>query len=76
MTTLMNLKKIVAQNQRLVADWNSKHQPGTRVKFRDDNGLETETTTRSEAQMLGGHSAVIWLEGVSGAYKLDRVTPL
>ncbi|HAR44668.1 MAG TPA: hypothetical protein DCS05_00440 [Nitrospiraceae bacterium] len=32
------------------------------------------TTTRSEAQILSGHSAVIWLVGVSGCYLLDRVT--
>ena len=33
-----------------------------------------ETVTRSEAQILSGHSAVIWLAGVSGCYLLDRVT--
>jgi hypothetical protein len=35
-----------------------------------------ETTTRSEAQILSGHSAVIWMENVSGCYLLDRVTPV
>ncbi len=30
---------------------------------------------RSDAQVLSGHSAVIWLENVSGCYLLDRVTP-
>ncbi len=29
--------------------------------------------TRSDAQILSGHSAVIWLENVSGRYLLDRV---
>ena len=33
------------------------------------------TKTKSEAQVLSGHSAVIWLENVSGCYLLDRVTP-
>ncbi|MDP1611680.1 MAG: hypothetical protein Q8M11_11530, partial [Sulfuritalea sp.] len=33
------------------------------------------TKTRSDAQVLSGHSAVIWLENVSGCYLLDRVTP-
>lgn len=32
-----------------------------------------KTVTRSAAQVLSGHSAVIWLEGVSGCYLLDRV---
>lgn len=34
-----------------------------------------ETTTRSDAHILSGHSAVIWMENVSGCYLLDRVTP-
>jgi hypothetical protein len=32
-------------------------------------------TTFSEAQMLSGHIAVIWVEGISGAYLLNRVKP-
>lgn len=32
-----------------------------------------KTRTKSEAQILSGHSAVIWLHGVSGCYLLDRV---
>ena len=31
------------------------------------------TKTRGVAQVLSGHSAVIWLENVSGCYLLDRV---
>lgn len=34
------------------------------------------TTTRSEAQILSGHSAVVWMDGVSGCYDLSRVTPI
>ena len=34
------------------------------------------TTTRSRAQILSGHSAVVWLEGVSGCYLLSHVTPI
>lgn len=34
------------------------------------------TTTRSPAQIMGGHSAVVWLEGVSGSYLLSHVTPI
>jgi hypothetical protein len=34
------------------------------------------TTTRSEAQVLSGHSAVVWLDGVSGCYLLERVAPI
>ena len=31
------------------------------------------TRTKSVAQILSGHSSVIWLHGVSGCYLLDRV---
>lgn len=34
------------------------------------------TVTRSQAEVLSGHSAVIWLENVRGCYLLERVTPL
>jgi hypothetical protein len=29
--------------------------------------------TRTEAQMLSGHTAVVWLEGVSGCISLSHV---
>ncbi len=35
-----------------------------------------ETVTRSHAQILSGHSAVVWMFNVSGCYILDRVTPI
>lgn len=34
------------------------------------------TTTRSEAQILSGHSAVVWMNNVSGSYLLSHVTPV
>jgi hypothetical protein len=40
-----------------------------------DGGEVRETITTSEAQVLSGHSAVIWLDGIRGCYLLDRVTP-
>lgn len=56
--------------------FNEKYPVGTSVTvqldFRDE---PFKTVTRSTAQVLSGHSAVIWLEGVTGCYLLDRVTP-
>ena len=48
-----------------------------------DSGEIRATTTRSNAQMLGaepsrgcpGHTAVIFLEGITGCYNLSRVRP-
>lgn len=56
-----------------VAEWNSRHEVGTKVVVRKDDGSKVETATRSKAEVLSGHSAVIWLEGISGCYLLDRV---
>ena len=44
--------------------------------MRRDNGDLTRTKTRSEAELLGGHTPVVWLEGIVGAYALDRVMPV
>lgn len=56
--------------------FNSKFGVGQTVYVRLDNGEGVETTTRSKAEVLSGHSAVIWLEGFTGCYLLERVTPL
>jgi hypothetical protein len=57
------------------AVWNSAHPVGTPVTVRLDNGRTHATKTRSRAAIIGDHSAVIWLEGMSGCYALERVTP-
>jgi hypothetical protein len=56
--------------------WNAANPVGVPVALEKDNGETQLTVTRSAAQVLSGHSAVIWLDGVSGCYLLDRVTPL
>jgi hypothetical protein len=53
--------------------WNLKHPVGTKVTCRMDSGEVRHTVTTSEAQMLSGHTAVIWLDGISGCYLLARV---
>ena len=57
-------------------DWNSKHPVGTEIMLnRDGHDEPFPTKTRSKASVLSGHSAVIWLEEISGCYLLSRVTP-
>lgn len=60
--------------QEQVDAWNGDNQTGVIVDVRRDNGDVLRTRTRSSAQMLSGHSAVIWVKGIAGCYKLDRVT--
>lgn len=56
--------------------FNANHPIGQSVSVKLDNGERRVTTTRSQASVLSGHTAVIWLDGISGCYALDRVTPL
>ncbi len=61
--------------EREVALWNRLFPIGTPVKVRRDDGSELATKTRSEAWVLGGHTAVVKVDGFTGGYLLERVTP-
>jgi len=63
-----------AQLQAACDKFNAAHHVGATVTVQLDGGEVRETVTTSEAQVLSGHSAVIWLKGISGCYLLDRVT--
>lgn len=57
--------------------FNEVNPVGSDVTVKLDGVAEPlATKTRSEAQVLSGHTAVIWLENVTGCYLLDRVAPL
>jgi hypothetical protein len=63
--------------QQLVDAWNAAHpEEGVRVSYVRDDFSVTCAKTRSRAEMLSGHTAVIWLEGVRGCVALGRVKPL
>lgn len=62
--------------QRQCDAFNARYAIGQPVTVRKDDGSGVNTTTRAAAEVLGGHSAVIWLEGITGCYLLDRVTPI
>jgi hypothetical protein len=61
--------------QRKCDAWNQRHPIGTDVIVKRDDGTFQRTTSRGPAYVLSGHSAVIMLEGISGVYLLDRVSP-
>ena len=67
-------RKSAAQLQAACDKFNAAHQVGAAVSVELDSGEVRETVTTSEAQVLSGHSAVIWLKGISGCYLLERVT--
>lgn len=62
--------------ERICKNWNAKHAVGKWVRVRRDDGSQLITKTRSEAWVLSGHTAVIMVEQITGAYLLDRVTPI
>lgn len=61
--------------EKLCDAWNAAHPIGTAVWLERDNGRKLLTETRSRAEVLEGHSAVIWVKGMVGCYLLERVTP-
>lgn len=53
--------------------FNQKHPPGSKVTVVKDFGEKFETTVRHPAQILSGHTAVLWVHGIRGCYLLNRV---
>lgn len=62
--------------QKLVDDWNAKHPIGTKVtryKLIQPLREPEETTTRSEAWLMGGHTAVVKVDGVAGGVMVESL---
>lgn len=69
--------KTPAQLQWQCDRWNEKYPVGTEVEFHPVIG-EADfrlRKTRTEAQILGDHTAVVFLEGESGCVALDACVP-
>ncbi|MFF0823033.1 hypothetical protein ACFYUR_21950 [Micromonospora haikouensis] len=58
--------------------FNDANPIGTPVRYwrgvREGDGRTART--RTEAQLLGGHTAVVWLQGVAGCIALTHVEPI
>lgn len=63
-----------AEIEEKVKAWNSSHPVGTKVKslIVDYGDLET----RTEAIVLFGHRAAVYMKGYNGYFDLDEITPL
>lgn len=71
--TLPNVAALQAECDK----FNAANPIGTAVTVELDFVDEPfATVTRSLAEVLSGHSAVIWLENVRGCYLLERVKPV
>ncbi|HBG06296.1 MAG: hypothetical protein A2075_12055 [Geobacteraceae bacterium GWC2_58_44] len=63
------------QLQQVIDDWNAKHAIGVAVVVKRGN-QDFHTRTISPARVLEGHTPVIWVEGLSGCYALDKVSAI
>jgi len=59
------------QLQKIVDNFNTAHPVGAKCIIILDSGQAKEVTVRSEATILGGHSAVGWFNEISGAYYIE-----
>lgn len=71
-------RKSTAQLQAQCDTWNKANPVGTLVSFEEIRGRgETfRGKTASEADVAGGHTAIIFLEGKRGYVSLDHCTPV
>jgi hypothetical protein len=69
-------KPNLAKLQAICDAWNLDNAVGEPVRLIRDSGEVLITRTRSPAQVLSGHSAAVWVEGVAGCYHLSHVAPL
>lgn len=59
----------------LVESWNATYPVGQAVRYSAGfrEGATSRGRTRSRATLLGGHTAVVWVEGYSGCIALSHV---
>lgn len=68
--------KTLARQRALVEEFNRQLPVGTKVRYwklamaGEPSG---EAVTRTPAELLGGHTAVVWLDGVTGCMAVDHV---
>lgn len=61
-----------AAAERKVAEWNSRHPVGTRVRWL--SMAQDELATRTPAVVLFGHRAAVYMEGFNGYFDLDELS--
>ena len=65
--------------QQTVDDFNTNYKVGTTVNYwpgvrQLEGGIRS--TTRSKAELLGGHTSVVWVQGHSACIALSHIQPL
>jgi hypothetical protein len=65
-----------AKQQRIVDDWNARYRVGTpvtRYKLIHPLREPQETKTRSEAWLMGGHTAMVMVDCISGGVMVESL---
>jgi hypothetical protein len=60
----------LSELQRAVDHFNTDFPVGSKVLLRRDNGDDLETEVIGAAEVLQGHSAVAWFEGITGCHDI------
>lgn len=63
-----SLKKL----QKQIDTFNAKYSVGDMVHVKTGSGLR-HVKLLTPANILGGHSAVAWFEGISGCYSIEGI---
>ena len=75
-----NAREVAQMAERSCTAWNNLYSVGTRVRLYlgmlGDEKNSIETVTRSQAWVMGGHSAMIMVQGKTGGWSLTHVRPL
>lgn len=66
-------KRKLETTHQIIVDWNNAYPIGTKVACK---GYEGELKTRTEALLLFGHRAAIYVENYNGYFALDEITPV
>jgi hypothetical protein len=61
-----------------VAAWNARVKVGDTVQYEEVKGVTEAQTfkTKTEAEVLSGHTAVVWLEGKRGCVAVSHCKPV
>lgn len=72
-TALVNRKQDLKTPQQKITDWNRSYPVGTQVNAQ---GYDEILTTKTQAIILFGHRAAIYMQGYNGYFALDEVIPI
>ena len=74
----MSLARNSLSPEALAHKWNRRFDVGQRVRYWTGSreGRGKESVTKTAAEVLGGHTAVVWVEGESGCIALSHVEPI